>query len=126
MLGFGFGLKGMAIAAVIAFAVGSASGWRVANKFSDAAHYKALTKALTSRIATLEDRANKSVAAAKTDQERAAAAEAARAAAEEKANDLVGKVIDGQCFGADDTVQLRRLWPGATGRKSGRAAGRPR
>ncbi len=126
MLGFSFGLKGIAIASVVAFGLGGTLGWRASSKFSDAAHYKALSEAKDKRIATLEDRFKQLNSAAKNDQDRAAAAERQRAEAEGKANALQLLIVDGQCFSADDTRRLRGLWTGPLQRQRDRPAARQR
>lgn len=125
MLGFSFGLKGMAIAAAVAFIIGGASGMRVEKKFSDAAKYKALTAAYQKVITTLQGRISTTTTAAKADQDRAALAESKRAAAEETANALKARIDEGACFTADDAHGLRQLWPLA-GQPKGRTAARPR
>lgn len=127
MLGFSFGLKGMAISALVAFAIGSIGGMRVEKKLSDAIFFKAVNASLQKKVETLQDRIKTATDAAKNDQERAAEAEARRKQAEDKANELPARITDGSCFSADDAVQLRQLWaPVPARRPQGRPAAGPR
>lgn len=124
MLGFSFGLKGMAIAAAIAFVAGSAAGVDVEKKLSDAARYQALSAAYAKAITTLKGQISATNAAAKADQDRAAKAEGDRAAAQEKANALEASLKDGLCFTDADADQLRQLW--TRSRSNGAASGSSR
>ena len=76
-LGSTFGLKGMAIAAGVALAVGLGGGWKVRDAFCDSAKAKselarerATVKLMQERISVMQRAAEESAAQAVSDQER--------------------------------------------------------
>lgn len=99
------------------FSLGGIVGFRAEKKLSDARWYRAQTKLLETKVATLNTRIHVANSAATEDQTRAAEAEKLRADAEQRANDAENRIANTPAFSAADTDELRKLWKSPVRRK---------
>lgn len=100
-----FGLKGMAIAAVLSGAVAFTTGWKLRDTFCDAAEARA-------QVAHLQRQIDAQAAAARADAELFPAQEKDLSAVEATTDALKNNQISaGECFTAGDVDRLRKLWP---------------